>query len=232
MNWLEQYGYSDCVFCDIVAHKPWEPATYVYEDEEVAVFHNILGWIPVMLIAVPRQRIDDGRGPSGRHYHQLDLWRHMGHLGSVAMALGRAHCTFEGRPRFRLVCNIGPQALQTQQHAHVHILGSAFQPTYPDLRCDGRLVFEDTNVRAFSGRLESRANPSGITAVMVLPREKLSQDEFFARMDSFGPTILQIATSQLGESFRLLAEVGPHAPLPGDSAHLFLLGGGWLGHYV
>jgi diadenosine tetraphosphate (Ap4A) HIT family hydrolase len=231
MNWLAHYGYSDCVFCDIVAHQPWEPARYVYEDDEVAVFHNVLGWVPVMLLAVPRGRLSAPNG-GARHYHQTDLWQRMGSLGAVAMAMGRAHCTFDGTPSFRLVCNVGPQALQSQQHAHMHILGSPFQPAYPDLRCGGRLVYEDGDLQAFEERLGAATSAGSISAVMVVPREPLSQDEFFATMDRFGPTIVRIATDRLGQSYRLLAEVGPHAPLPDDAAHLFILGGGWLGHYV
>src|SRR4051812_13032379 len=100
MTWLQAYGYSDCVFCDIIAHQPWEPASFVYEDDEVAVFHNILGWIPVMLLAVPRGRINDGIPGNDRHYHQLDLWRNMGHLGATAVAMGRAFCQFDGKANF------------------------------------------------------------------------------------------------------------------------------------
>jgi diadenosine tetraphosphate (Ap4A) HIT family hydrolase len=231
MNWLARYGYSDCVFCDIVAHQPWEPARYEYEDDDVVVFHNVLGWVPVMLLAVPRGRIPDAAGGE-RHYHQADLWRKMGSVGAVAMAMGRAHCTFGGTPSFRLVCNVGPLALQTQQHAHIHILGSEFQPVYPDLSRHGCLAYEDEGLRAFAGTLEAPRGRGEVSAVMIVPRQSLTQDEFFASMDRFGTTILRIAAGQVGESYRLLAEVGPHAPLPGDAAHLFILGGGWLGHYV
>ncbi len=231
MNWLARYGYGDCVFCDIVGHKPWEPARYEYEDEHVAVFHNVLGWVPVMLLAVPRDRIDDGAGGS-RHYYQADLWQRMGSLGAVAMAMGRTHCSFAGAPSFRLVCNVGPLAMQSQQHAHVHILGSEFQPAYPDLRCSGRLIYEDDGLQAFAGRIDSPKGHGPVSAVMAVPRGPLTQDEFFATMDRFGATILRIAGDHVGDSYRLLAEVGPHAPLPNDAAHLYILGGGWLGHYV
>jgi len=232
MSWLRDYGYSDCVFCDIVAHKPWEPAAFVYEDCEVAVFHNVLGWIPVMLLAVPRGRVAGSSGMGERHYEQHDLWRSMGRLGAVAMALGRAHCRFDDEPQFRLVSNIGSLALQTQSHAHLHILGSPFQPAYPDLRCDGRLVYEDADLRAFAGQVDSRSTRGGIHAVMVVPRAPMSQDEFFAGMEAFGERILELAAIHAGQSYRLLAEVGSHSPIPSDGAHLFILGGGSLGHYV
>lgn len=232
MNWIQRYGYSDCVFCDIVDHKPWEPATFVYEDEEVAVFHNVLGWIPVMLLAVPRRRLRAGSNGSKRHYEQHDLWRSMGRLGAVAIEMGRRHCIFDGAARFRLVCNVGSLALQTQSHAHLHVLGSAFQPAYPDLRRDGTLVYEDDRLRAYRGSLDSKMEQRGITALMIVPNEALRQDEFFTRMNEFGGSVLELAEQYVGTSYRLLAEVGPHAPIDGDGAHVFVLGGGWLGHYV
>jgi diadenosine tetraphosphate (Ap4A) HIT family hydrolase len=231
MNWLKQYGYSDCVFCDIIAHRPWEPADFVYEDEEIAVFHNILGWIPVMLLVVPRRRIVDAvRGE--RHLHQEDLWRDMGHLGRVAIEMGRRFCTVDGVNQFRLVCNVGSLALQSQSHAHMHVLGTRFQPHYPDIRAPEALVHEDEHMLAYRAQIASRMERESMTAVMVVPREPLTQDEFFERMPEFGPRIVELAGKYAGPSYRLLAEVGPHAPLPENGAHLFILGGGWLGHYV
>jgi diadenosine tetraphosphate (Ap4A) HIT family hydrolase len=231
VRWLRDYGCSDCVFCDIVAHEPWEPARFVYEDDEISVFHNVLGWIPVMLIAVPKSNLldsNDGR----RHYEQKDLWRSMGQLGGIAMALGRTYCQFDGQAQFRLVCNFGPLALQTQSHAHVHILGNRFPAVYPDIRCTGRLVYEDSDVSAFS-EVVGRAGAGGsMKEVMIVPRAEISQDEFFATMQAYGERILQIAEKECGASYRLLAELGPHSPTPLDGAHIFVLGGVSLGHYV
>jgi diadenosine tetraphosphate (Ap4A) HIT family hydrolase len=232
MNSLRAYGYSDCVFCDIVTHQPWEPASFVYEDNEVAVFHNVLGWLPVMLLAVPRRSLAGEGCGTRRHVEQEDLWRKMGSLGGVAVRIGREHCRFDGKAQFRLVSNIGPLAMQSQSHAHLHILGTRFQPSYPDLRAPERLMYEDNLVRAYRGELPRRRGPETIQAVMIVPREPLTQDSFFARMDTFGPVVLEIARSEIGESYRLLAEVGPHAPVSDNGAHLFVLGGTFLGHYV
>lgn len=232
MNWLRQYGYSDCVFCDIIAHQPWEPATFVYEDDDVAVFHNVLGWIPVMLLVVPRGRLAVDSMALDRHYEQQELWRNMGRLGAVAIEMGRRYCLFDGKARFRLVCNVGALALQTQPHAHMHVLGTRFAPSYPDLRRDGELVFEDRRLMAYRAQLDSKAGREAITAVMVTPKEAISQDAFFARMGEFGGGVVDIADRFVGKSYRLLAEVGPHAPIEHDGAHLFILGGRWLGHYV
>jgi len=49
---------SNCVFCENVAHR--EPARIVYEDDDVMVFWNRLGWVPVMLLAVPKEHLLQG----------------------------------------------------------------------------------------------------------------------------------------------------------------------------
>jgi histidine triad (HIT) family protein len=102
-----------CTFCQIVARQ--EPADIVYEDEEVVVFRNRLRWVPVMLLVVPR-----------RHVTQEELWRDMGRVGEVAVQMGFTHC-----PKgFRLVSNFGFDAMQSQEHGHVHVLGGTFLGEY------------------------------------------------------------------------------------------------------
>jgi len=102
-----------CTFCQIVARQ--EPADIVYEDEEVVVFRNRLRWVPVMLLVVPR-----------RHVTQEELWRDMGRVGEVAVQMGLTHC-----PKgFRLVSNFGVDAMQSQEHGHIHVLGGTFLGKY------------------------------------------------------------------------------------------------------
>ena len=102
-----------CVFCRIIANQ--EPATILYEDDDVVVFKNRLNWAPVMLLAVPRQ-----------HKTQEELWRDMGRVGEVAVKLGQELC-----PRgFRLLSNFGLDAMQSQEHGHVHIIGGTFLGEY------------------------------------------------------------------------------------------------------
>ncbi|GBD14580.1 Purine nucleoside phosphoramidase [bacterium HR25] len=102
-----------CVFCEIVAKR--EPADVLYEDDEVMVFRNRLRWVPVMLLAIPKA-----------HMTQEELWRDMGRVGSVAVEMGRKHCP----NGFRLLSNFGFDAMQSQEHAHVHILGGTFLGEY------------------------------------------------------------------------------------------------------
>ncbi len=102
-----------CVFCEIVAKR--EPAEIIYEDEEVMVFRNRLRWVPVMLLAIPKA-----------HMTQEELWRNMGRVGEVAVEMGRRFCP----NGFRLLSNFGFDAMQSQEHAHVHILGGTFLGEY------------------------------------------------------------------------------------------------------
>ena len=97
-----------CTFCDIVAGR--SPATLHYEDEEVIAIANILGWVPVMLLVLPK-----------RHMTQQQLWSDpiMAKVGNVAVEMGERHCP----GGYRLISNFGHDAMQSQRHGHLHILG-------------------------------------------------------------------------------------------------------------
>ena len=102
-----------CVFCEIVARR--EPADILFESEDVLAFRNRLRWVPVMLLVIPK-----------RHLTQAELWQDPAEVSRVAASLGEQHC-----PRgFRLLSNFGPDAMQSQQHAHVHVLGGTFLGEY------------------------------------------------------------------------------------------------------
>ena len=102
-----------CPLCEIIA--PREPAEILYEDDEVMVFRNRLHWVPVMLLAVPKT-----------HKTQAALWGEMGRVGEIAVRMGREHCP----NGFRLLSNFGYEAMQSQEHAHVHVLGGTFLGEY------------------------------------------------------------------------------------------------------
>lgn len=102
-----------CVFCEIAAHR--EPADILYEDDEVMVFRNRLRWVPIMLLAIHKQ-----------HETQSELWNDMGRVGEIAVKVAEEHCP-QG---FRLLSNFGYDGMQSQDHAHVHILGGMFLGEY------------------------------------------------------------------------------------------------------
>jgi histidine triad (HIT) family protein len=102
-----------CVFCEIIARR--SPAKIRYEDDEVIVIDNILQWAPVMLLAMPK-----------KHMPQQDLWKSMGRVGQVAVEMGEKYCP----NGYRLITNVGHDAMQSQDHAHVHILGGYYLGHY------------------------------------------------------------------------------------------------------
>lgn len=102
-----------CVFCEIVAGR--EPADILLETDEVMVFRNRLRWVPTMLLAIPKQ-----------HMVQADLWRNMGPVGAAAVQVAEQHCP----GGYRLISNFGYDGMQSQDHAHVHILGGVFLGEY------------------------------------------------------------------------------------------------------
>jgi histidine triad (HIT) family protein len=81
------------------------------------VFRNRLNWAPVMLLAVPRQ-----------HLQQAELWSSdvMAKVSRVAVEVGARHCP----GGFRLLSNFGSDAMQSQPHGHVHIVGGTFLGEY------------------------------------------------------------------------------------------------------
>ena len=95
-----------CVFCEIVAGR--EPADILLETDEVLVFRNRLRWVPIMLHAIPK-----------RHMTQAELWADLGEVGAAAVQVAQEHCP----GGFRLISNSGYDGMQSQDHAHVHILG-------------------------------------------------------------------------------------------------------------
>jgi histidine triad (HIT) family protein len=102
-----------CVFCRIIAGE--EPANILYEDETMIVIQNILRWVPVMLLAMPKE-----------HKTQSEAWQDIGHIGQIASELGKKLCP----GGFRLTSNFGYDAMQSQEHAHIHILGGTFLGHY------------------------------------------------------------------------------------------------------
>lgn len=104
---------SYCVFCNIVDGR--EPANIVYQDDEIIVIQNVLRWVPIMLLAMTKE-----------HRTQSELWADIGHVGEVAARIGRELCPHG----FRLLSNFGYDAMQSQEHGHLHIIGGTFLGHY------------------------------------------------------------------------------------------------------
>jgi histidine triad (HIT) family protein len=104
-----------CVFCSIVAKQA--PATVRYEDDQIIVIDNLLKWVPVMLIVMPKN-----------HITQMELWSDglMTKMGNVAVDMGAKFC-----PKgFRFLSNFGADAMQSQEHGHLHVIGGVYLGPY------------------------------------------------------------------------------------------------------
>lgn len=112
----------DCEFCGIVARRG--PADIRYEDEGLIVFRNVLRWVPVMLLVAPRE-----------HMTQAEFWASP--LFPEATALAVRIGQEDAPDGFRLVSNFGEDALQTQPHGHLHIVGGAGLGLYLDFEGKG-----------------------------------------------------------------------------------------------
>lgn len=104
---------TDCIFCRIIAGEI--PASVVYQDDDLVAFRDVQPQAPVHVLVVPRQ-----------------------HIASVA-ELGSAHLALAGRllvavpevvaavgglaSGYRVIANTGPDAGQTVNHLHLHVLG-------------------------------------------------------------------------------------------------------------
>ncbi len=99
-----------CTFCDVVERRT--PAVVRYEDAELMVFRNILRWVPVMLLVAPK-----------RHMEQQEFWGSdlFARAAGLAIEMGRQDCP----NGFRILSNFGRDALQTQLHGHLHVVGGA-----------------------------------------------------------------------------------------------------------
>ena len=114
-HYLEPDDGSSCNFCDIVADGA--TARVLFEDDDVMVIRNRLKWVPVMLLVMPK-----------RHLTQKEMWQGdiMGRIASIALEMGDTHCP----GGFRLLSNFGHEAMQSQDHAHLHVLGGAHLGRY------------------------------------------------------------------------------------------------------
>ena len=98
----------DCIFCKIIAGTA--PADFRYQSTEFIIIVNKLTWVPTMLLAIPTQ-----------HMSQQELWKNpmLPKLSEQLINLGSrlAPCGF------RILSNFGPDAMQSQKHAHIHLIG-------------------------------------------------------------------------------------------------------------
>ena len=109
---------SNCLFCRMVAGEI--PADVVHETEHVLAFRDINPQAPTHVLVIPKE------------HHQTVGSLVTANPGLLADVVAAAHgvaqqeglVTGDGaEPGYRLVANTGPQAGQSVDHLHLHVLG-------------------------------------------------------------------------------------------------------------
>ncbi|MGB7052232.1 MAG: HIT domain-containing protein [Acidimicrobiales bacterium] len=106
---------SDCLFCRIVAGEV--PADVVRDDEQTLAFRDVNPQAPTHVLVVPKRHIDSAATVTAEDGDVLAAM--VVAAGEVAAAEGI------GTPDrgYRLVFNVGPDALNSVPHLHLHLLG-------------------------------------------------------------------------------------------------------------
>jgi histidine triad (HIT) family protein len=104
---------DDCLFCRIVAGDV--PSERVTSSERIYAFRDIQPAAPIHVLVVPRRHITDASqiAPADG-----DLLAEM-----VGMARDVANQEGLGQRGYRLVFNVGDDALNSVPHLHLHVLG-------------------------------------------------------------------------------------------------------------
>lgn len=102
---------ADCLFCKIVAGAI--PAAVVHSSEHVIAFRDINPGAPTHVLVVPRVHVIDAAAAAGR-----GIWEAI--MSAAAEVARRENLHATG---YRLVVNSGPDAGQSVDHLHVHVLG-------------------------------------------------------------------------------------------------------------
>ena len=102
----------DCLFCKIIAGEI--PSTKVYEDDSVLAFRDIAPQAPTHILVIPKCHIPSVDGITGENSAVV------AHIFEVIPQIAGQEGLGNG---YRVVSNCGPDAGQTVNHLHFHILG-------------------------------------------------------------------------------------------------------------
>ena len=103
---------TNCLFCKIIAGDI--PSTKVYEDDMILAFRDIAPQAPTHILVVPKAHIADCNGVNA------DNSAVVAHIFTMIPQIAKAEGLANG---YRVVSNCGPDARQSVQHLHFHILG-------------------------------------------------------------------------------------------------------------
>ena len=105
----------DCLFCGIVAGDV--PADIVWTDAHTVAFRDIHPQAPTHVLIVPRRHIENASVLSPSDAEEVVA------LLTAAKAVADAEGIGGDDRGYRLVFNVGPDALNSVSHLHLHVLG-------------------------------------------------------------------------------------------------------------
>ena len=111
-------GESDCLFCKVVRGEM--PAERVLENDHAVAIRDINPQAPTHVLVIPKEH-----HPTVGALAAADPAL-LGEVVSAAHAVAGQEGLVSGdgtEPGYRLVTNTGPQAGQSVQHVHFHVLG-------------------------------------------------------------------------------------------------------------
>ena len=103
---------ENCLFCKIIAGAI--PSAKVYEDEKILAFRDIHPQAPTHILVIPKEHIPSVDGVTEENAAVI------AHIFAAIPAIAAAEKLTGG---YRVVSNCGPDAGQTVNHLHFHILG-------------------------------------------------------------------------------------------------------------
>jgi histidine triad (HIT) family protein len=104
---------SDCLFCQIATRQV--PADIIHASDNVVAFRDINPQAPTHILLIPKDHIASAAELEEGHKGIL------AELFASAAHLARAEGVDQSG--WRLVTNVGPEAGQSVQHLHFHLLG-------------------------------------------------------------------------------------------------------------
>jgi len=104
---------DDCLFCRILAGEV--PSTEVLSTEHTYAFRDINPAAPTHVLVIPRQHIDSAHAVTADHGDVVVR------LITTAQDVARAEGIDESG--YRLVFNVGDDALNSVPHLHLHVIG-------------------------------------------------------------------------------------------------------------
>ena len=106
---------TDCLFCGIVAGEV--PAQIVHETDLTVAFEDLNPTAPLHVLVVPRVHIENAAAIAPEHADVLAA------LVVAARAVAEARGLAGPERGYRLVLNVGPDALNSVPHLHLHVIG-------------------------------------------------------------------------------------------------------------